>query len=130
MKYQGKKVIGVWIDHKQAIMISTSDRMSEGDYSVIKKIVSKHHSDHSSSENAHHKKLAQEIHHLYDEVSQFIKEDDAIFITGPGTAQEELKNYLNTDQHFKNKEIELGTSDHPTDNQMIAEVRNHFNENK
>ncbi len=130
MKYQGKKVIGVWIDHQQAIMISTADRMSTGDYSVLKKIASAHHGDHSSSEDSHHKKVAQDIIRLYDDVSQFMKEDDAIFITGPGTAQEELKNHLQNDQHFKSKEIELGTSDHPTENQMIAEVRNHFNESK
>ncbi len=130
MKYQGKKVIGVWIDHQQAIMISTEDRMNSGEFSVLKKIASAHHGDHSSSEDAHHKKVAQDIHQLYGDVSKFILETDAIFITGPGTAQEELKNYLQTDQHFKSKEIELGTSDHPTDNQMIAEVRNHFNQGK
>lgn len=126
MKYQGKKVVGVWIDHKQAFIIATSDRKNVGDYSVVKKMDAPYRADHSSNENAHHKKVAQEIKQLYENVSKELLTDDAIFITGPGTAQEELKNFLAQNQHFHNKEIALGTSDHPTDNQRVAEVRNHF----
>ena len=126
MKYNGKKVVGVWIDHKHAFVISTPDRKNLGEFGVVNKIESKHHADHSSNENAHHNKVAQEIHRLYENVSKHIVSDDAIFITGPGTAQEEFKNFLKQDQHFRNKEIVIGTSDHPTENQRVAEVRNHF----
>jgi len=126
MSYQGKKVVGIWIDHKQAFVIGTADRKNNGEFSVLQKFASKHHADHSSSEDAHHNKLAQEIRHLYAEVAGHIKSDDAIFITGPGTAQEEFKNFLSDDQHFHAAEIKIGTSDHPTENQMIAEVRKHF----
>lgn len=126
MSNKGKKLVGVWIDHKHAYIIGTPDRSNHGEYDVVKKLSAQHHSDHSSSENAHHNKVAQEIHKLYEDVTHQLTGDDSIFITGPGTAQEELKNFLKQNQHFHNKEIQLGTSDHPTGNQMIAEIRNHF----
>jgi stalled ribosome rescue protein Dom34 len=126
MNHTNKKVVGVWLDHKQAMIIATSNQESEGEYGIIKKISAQHHSDHSSSEDAHHKKASQEVHKLYEAISHEVSAHDEIYITGPGTAQEELKNFLAKDMHFKNKEISLGTSDHPTENQMIAEVRDHF----
>ncbi|MBX7052140.1 MAG: hypothetical protein K1X54_08905 [Flavobacteriales bacterium] len=126
MKYQSKKVAGVWIDHQHAYIIGNADLKSQGDYGVIKKIVSKHHADHSSSEDAHHHRIAQEIKQMYEHVAEQIQAAEAIYITGPGNAQEELRNYLMKDRKFQGKEIALGTSDHPTDNQRVAEIRKHF----
>ncbi|MBL7891465.1 MAG: hypothetical protein JNL63_02445 [Bacteroidia bacterium] len=126
MKYKGKKVAGVWIDHKHAYIISTPDRKNEGTYDVIKKIEVHHHADHSSSENVHHNKEAKELKALYQDVSAQLAADDAIFIIGPGTSQEELKNFLQQNSQFKGKEIELGTADHLSMNEMIAKVRTHF----
>lgn len=126
MKYQSKKVAGVWIDHQHAFIIGNEDFKSQGDYAVIKKITSKHHADHSSSEDAHHHKVEQEIKHMYASVADEIQPVDAIFITGPGNAQEEFRNFLMKERKFQEKEIALGTSDHPTDNQRVAEVRKHF----
>ena len=60
-------------------------------------------------------------------VASKVKTADAIFIIGPGTAQEELRNFLNKDQHFTKKEIEIGSADSLTMNEMIAKVRSHFN---
>jgi stalled ribosome rescue protein Dom34 len=126
MSYQGKKIAGVWIDHRHAYVISTPDRAHTGEYSIIKKMEAQHHSDHSSSENAHNHKLATETHKLYESVSSVIQDVDSIFLTGPGTAQEEFQNYLKKEHAFGGKEISIGTSDHPTDNQKIAEIRKHF----
>jgi stalled ribosome rescue protein Dom34 len=126
MSYQGKNVVGVWIDHKQAYIIGTNDRKNLGDYQVINHIKSKQHADHSSSEVAHHNKVAQEIGQMYEAVMDHLVSEDAIFISGPGRAQEELRNKMVEDGRFQKKEIVIGTSDHPTDNQRIAEIRAHF----
>ena len=126
MKYNTKKVAGVWIDHKHAYIISTSDRKNEGTYEVIKKIEAEHHTDKSSSESVHHNKENQELKGFYQQVSTQLEGDDALFIVGPGKAQEELKNFLQQKQNFKNKEIELGTADHLSMNEMIAKIRTHF----
>ncbi len=126
MSYQGKNVVGVWIDHKQAYIIGTQDRKNNGDYQVISHIKSKRHSDHSSSEVAHHNKVAQEVGQMYEAVMGHLVSEDAIYICGPGSAQEELRNIMTVDHRFLKKEIVIGTSDHPTDNQRIAEIRDHF----
>lgn len=126
MGYTGKKVVGVWIDHQNAFIISTPDRMHHGEFSIIHKLAASHHADHSSNEQAHNHKVTAERHKLFEKVSHLIDADDSIFVTGPGTAQEEFSHYLKQQHPFLKKEIAIGTSDHPTENQKIAEVRNHF----
>ncbi|HJW27742.1 MAG TPA: hypothetical protein VJ508_00660, partial [Saprospiraceae bacterium] len=51
---------------------------------------------------------------------------DEILIFGPGKSQEELRNFLHEDAHFNSKRIILTTSQHITDHQMIATVRDFF----
>ena len=129
MDYQGKKVVGVWIEHKHAYVIGNADSQHDGTYDVLHKIEAPHMTDHNNSEKTHHTKETIQLHHLYKDVSKHLESADAIYIIGPGTAQEELKNYLKESQHFKNKEIQLGTADHLTMNQMVAQVRTHFYHN-
>jgi stalled ribosome rescue protein Dom34 len=126
MKYQGKKVVGVWIDHKIAHIIATPDRQYDGEYDVRNKVQVHEHPNHTNNENVNNNKANNELNKMYDEVSKHIAEDDVIYLIGPGTAQEEFKNYLGQNSHFRTKEIEIGTADHPTKNQMVAEIRTHF----
>ncbi len=126
MNYKGKKVTGVWIDHKHAYLIGTPDRNNDGTYGIIKKIEAVELIDHNRSEKTHHTKEDQILKGLYKDVTAQLESDDAIYIIGPGTAQEELRNFLKENKHFKDKEIEIGTADHLTTNEMIAQIRTHF----
>ncbi|MBU6203748.1 MAG: hypothetical protein ACK5AS_01060 [Bacteroidota bacterium] len=129
MKYQNKKVAGVWIDHDHAYIIRSSDYKSNGLFEIQEKIKADHHPEHSGSEHTFHQKQAQEQHKFFSALTSHLNQADALYIFGPGKAQEQLRNYLIEDKQYKNKEIVTGTAQHQTPNQLIAQVREHFYHN-
>jgi stalled ribosome rescue protein Dom34 len=129
MSYQGKKVVGVWMDNKHAFIISSADRKIGGDFDMIKKIERhEHNDDYYKNERVELAKDTQEIKKYFKAIADEIDQDQAIYIFGPGKAQEEFKNVLKENHHFDSKIIELGTSDKLSTNQMIAKVKAHFEE--
>lgn len=127
MSNHEKKVVGVWMDHQHAFVISTSNRSKGGEYDVIHKINrSGHEEDNFKNERVELSKETLELKKYFKAIAAEIIHDDAIFIFGPGKAQEEFKNMLKDDHHFDSKDIKLGTSDKITNNQMIAKVKDHF----
>jgi stalled ribosome rescue protein Dom34 len=129
MKYQHKKVAGIWLDHHHAYIIRTPDYLAEGEYDVREKIKAEHHGERSGSEHTFHQKEARELNKFFREICKHIQQVDALYIFGPGKAQEQFKNYLSEDKHFQSKEIIIGTAQHQTPNQLIAQVRAHFYHN-
>ncbi len=126
MSYTNKKVTGVWVDHGEALVISTADKSIHGQFTIAEKIVNKHHKDHGSSEKTHNNKTAQELHKYFEEITNHIQGYDAILLFGPGKAQEELKNFMHENKHFSSKEIVVKSGDRFTENEMIAFVKNNF----
>jgi len=126
MSFTNKTVIGVCVDHSEALLIHTPDKSNDGIYEVSAKIHNKHHSDHTHSKNTHNHKKAQELHKYYDEISKQIQGYDAILLFGIGKAQEELKNYLSENKQFQGKNIIVKASDKLTHNETIAFVKKSF----
>jgi predicted nuclease with TOPRIM domain len=127
MSYQGKKVIGVWLNNKNAFIIGTADRKIGSEFSLLKKIDRTNHDDeHYKNERFELAKEKQELKVFYKAISEEIDSVEVIFIFGPGKAQEELKNVLKDMPKFKTKIIEMGTSDKISTHQMIARVKEHF----
>ncbi len=127
MNYQNKKVAGVWIDHGHAYVIRTIDYKADGTYEVHEKIKSEHHAERGGSEHTFHHKESQELKKFFQHITPHLQNTEAIYIFGPGKAQEQFKNFLLEDKHFQHKEIMLGSAQHQTHNQLIAQVRDHFN---
>ncbi|MBK8669632.1 MAG: hypothetical protein IPN89_09250 [Saprospiraceae bacterium] len=121
--YTNLKVAGLWIDHDDAYLVTTPDKMNIGDYSVKDKLKSGHKgSGHGISES----KKQEDLHKFFRSVGTHLGGYDVIFVFGPGKAQEEFKNFMTKEGLVKAK-MELGASDaHITSNQMISKVRDHF----
>ena len=126
MKEQKEKQhAGVWMDHRTAYIITSP--AEDGTYTIQGKVKSdEYHGDKGehASNNAdradarkYHKALAHQLLNF-----------DEILIFGPGTSQEEFRNFLHEDNHFKDKKITLDSAEHVTDNQMVAKVLNFFKE--
>jgi hypothetical protein len=127
MSYQGKKVVSVWMDNKQAFIISTPNRTIGGEYAVIKKILRGGHKDDDyKNERVELSKDSLELKKYFKAIAEEIDQDDAIYIFGPGKSQEELKNVLEDNHLFKSKDITLGSSDKLSTAKMIARVKDHF----
>ena len=127
MNYQGKKVVGVWMDHQRAVVISTDSRKIGADFEKQKEIDRDGHEEEQyKNERVELSKEKLELKRYFKAIADEIDQDDAIFIFGSGKAQEEFKNFLADMHPFSSKEITLGTSDKINVKQMIAKTKAHF----
>ena len=131
-----KKEIGLWLDHRDAIIVILTDGVEE-----IKHITSnseKHirysGSSHSktpeglkevTSEDQRDRKFDNQLNKFYDELIASIRDADSIQIFGPGEAKGELEKRLKHEQ-IKGQILASETADKMTDRQVAAKVREHF----
>ena len=127
---------GVWIDHKQAIVVLVTDAGQK-----IKKITSdiekpgrstgasqsKHRytkNDYVAEDSLERKDVSHR-NKYFDEVFACLRGADAILILGPGEAKGEFSKHIKA-KKLRGLTVELKTSDKMTDRQIAAEVSEHF----
>jgi hypothetical protein len=131
-----KKEIGLWIDHREAIIVTLTDGGEE-----IKHLVSnsgKHMrysgSSHSktpeglkevTAEDQRDRKFGNDLNQFYAEIIASIREADSIQIFGPGEAKGELEKRIER-EGLKGHILAIETMDKMTDHQISAKVREHF----
>ncbi len=122
-----KKQVGLWIDHRKAVIVLVTDEGEE-----VKKIVSgmeKHvrftggdGSEEGSSEDVRDRQFGNHLNSYYDEVIAFIRDADSIQIFGPGEAKGELEKRIEH-EGLKARILAIETVDKMTDKQIAAKVR-------
>jgi len=125
-----KKEIGLWIDHRKAVIVIIKDEGEE-----IKKITSnmeKHvrfksssASEKSAGEDVRDRKFGNHLNSFYDEVIAYIRDADSIQIFGPGEAKGELEKRIEH-EGLKAHILAIETVDKMTDRQISAKVREHI----
>ncbi len=124
-----KSEIGLWIDHRQAVIVVVTDAGEE-----TKRIISnmeKHvrfssgSSEDGSQEDVRDRQFENHLNSYYDEVIAVIRDADAIQIFGPGEAKGELEKRLEH-EGLKGRIVGIETVDKMTDRQIAAKVREHF----
>lgn len=123
------KDIGLWIDHRKAVVVIVSDEGEE-----VKEITShmeKHvrfasgASEDGSSEDVRDRQFENHLNSYYDTVIAVIQDGDSLQIYGPGEAKGELKKRLESKglgQHI----VVVETVDKMTDRQTAAKVRHYL----
>ena len=124
-----KKEIGLWIDHRKAVIVIISNGSEE-----IKEITSnteKHirfaggNSEDGSSEDVRDRQYGNHLNSYYDSVIDVIRDADTIQIYGPGEAKGELEKRLESKglgEHI----VRIETVDKMTDRQITAKVREYL----
>ncbi len=124
-----KSEIGLWIDHRQTVIIIVTDAGAE-----TKRIISnleKHtrfssgSSEDGSQEDVRDRQFGNHLDSYYDEVVAVIRDADAIQIFGPGEAKGELEKRLER-AGLKGHIVGIETVDKMTDRQIAAKVRERF----
>ena len=121
-----KKQIGLWIDHKKAVIVMIKDGEEE-----LRKITSdmgKHDSstgDDGSGEDVRDRKFENHLNKYYDEVIAYIRDADTIQIFGPGEAKGQLEKRIKN-EGLKAQILDIETVDKMTDRQISAKVREQF----
>ena len=121
-----KKVAGLWIDSRKAVVVSNHDTQDISDFK-LKNTLKADVYDGSSNEHTMNNADKTNRIKLYKEIEKAITNSTELYITGPGVAQEELKNYLLETPQYKNLKITLGTDSQLNDDQVLSEVKSHYN---
>jgi hypothetical protein len=121
-----KKTVGLWIDHKKAVIVFGAGKDAE-----IKRIssnIAKHHRQSGVStpaDDVRQRELTGHLNIYYNEVVSCIHDAESILILGPGEAKGELRKRLEK-VNLSRRVVGIETSDKMTDAQIVAKVREHF----
>jgi len=131
-----KKEIGLWLDHREAIIVILTDGGEEIKHitSSSRKHIRYSGSSHSktpeglkevTSEDQRDRKFTKNLNSYYDEVIAVVRGADSIQIFGPGEAKGELEKRIER-EGLKAHILAIETVDKMTDRQISAKVREHF----
>ena len=121
-----KKGIGLWIDHRKAVVVSISH---EGEKTTeITSNMEKHvrftegSTMAGSSEDTRDRQFGNHLNSFYDAVISVIRDGDSIQIFGPGEAKGELKKRLES-KGLGGRIDTVKTVDKMTDRQISEKIR-------
>jgi hypothetical protein len=131
-----KTKVGLWIDHRKAIVVAVTDKGEETRLIISKVERQLRRSGDSPLEGAYDKAQAParnsrqrtyttHLNIYYDAVVACIRDAEAILILGPGEAKAELKKRLKK-SNLNGRIVGMETVDKMTDHQVAAKVRQHF----
>ena len=121
--------VGLWIDHKKAVMVFLSDGGEE--IRVLASNMEKHvrfssdSSEEGSADDMRDRQFAGHLDRFYDDVIAYIHDAESILLLGPGEAKGELAKRLES-KGLKEHMVGIETVDKMTDHQIAARVRQHF----
>lgn len=131
-----KKEIGLWIDHREAVIVILSNGVEETKHiaSNSEKHIRYSGSSHSKNpqgskevtgEDQRDRRFENILNRFYDRVIAVIQDAESIQIFGPGEAKIELKKRL---EHggLKTHILAIEVADKMTDRQISAKVRERF----
>ncbi|HSP64410.1 MAG TPA: hypothetical protein VLQ90_15575 [Pyrinomonadaceae bacterium] len=123
-----KKTVGLWIDHKRAVIVFVAGKDTET--RLISSNIEKHHRQSgvaTPADDVRQRELTGHLNSFYDDVVSCIRDAESILILGPGEAKGELKRRLENSNSSR-RIVGIKTSDKMTDKQIVAVVRGHFNQ--
>jgi len=124
-----KKIAGLWIDHRKAVIAVVSDEGEE--IKTIESIVEKHPGVHSTTpyesqkvqaDDSREREFTGHLRGYYDETIAAVRGADLILIFGPGEAKGELKKRLEKDK-VDARVVSVEAADKMSDRQIVSKVR-------
>lgn len=135
-----KKQIGLWIDHKKAVLLSISE--AGENIQTIESGVGRHvkfrggahpkspySAQYQQGDNQLDNKFTEQLNKFYEKVIAQIRATEALYIFGPGEAKGELEKRI-THEKVNVPIIGIETAGKLTDRQIAAKVRSVFNESR
>jgi stalled ribosome rescue protein Dom34 len=131
-----KTRVGLWIDHKKAVIVSVTDKgeeialiISRGEKQFRRSGDSPLKGDYESqqipADDLRQRTVTEHLKLYYHAVVAAIGDAESILIFGPGEAKGELKKYLKR-KNLGGRIAGIETVDKMTDHQIVAKVREHF----
>jgi hypothetical protein len=128
--------VGVWIDHRKAIVVAVTDKGEETGL-IISKVEKQlrrsgdsplkgpYESQQVPESDSRQRTFTGQLNIYYDAVIASIRDAESILIFGPGEAKGELKKRL-ARNNLGGRIVSMETVDKMTDRQIAAKVRQYF----
>ena len=134
-----KTKVGLWIDHRKAIIVAVTDKGEEVRLIISKverqlrrsgdsPLVGTYDEKRVPASDSRQRTLTAHLNIYYDAVIACIRDAEFILVFGPGEAKGELKKRLKK-ANLGGRIVGMETVDKMTDHQIAAKVRQHFQEN-
>lgn len=120
-----RRLAGLWLDTQKAIITSNHDGQNASEFRILDTVI-RDVQHGNSSENAGNNSDQTTTAKFFKEIDHLLENTEELYITGPGTAQEELKNYLHDTAQFKNLKISVDSSQQMSNEQVLDAVKSHF----
>jgi hypothetical protein len=131
-----KTAVGLWIDHRKAIVVAVTDKGEEIGLIISKAekqlrrsgdspLKGSYESSQVPASNSRQRTLTGHLNIYYDAVIASIGNAEAILIFGPGDAKGELQERLKRN-NLSGRIVGIETVDKMTDRQIAAKVRKYF----
>jgi stalled ribosome rescue protein Dom34 len=125
-----KKVAGLWIDHRKAVIVIVSDGGEET--KQIESGMEKHsrfsggsRSEEGKADDQRDRQFTDHLNRYYDGVISYIRDAESILLFGPGEAKGEIQKQL-ANKGLAGRIVGIETVDKMTDRQIAAKVRQRF----
>lgn len=131
-----KSAVGLWIDHRKAVIVVVTDKGEE-----VKLIISKvekqlrrsgdsplkgrYEAQQVPLDDSRQRDFTGQLNIYYDAVIACLRGAESVLIFGPGEAKGELKRRL-VKNKLGGRIVGVETVDKMTDRQIAAKVRQHF----
>src|SRR5512143_3986181 len=132
-----KTTVGLWIDHRKAIIVTVTDKGEEIGGLIISQVEKQLRRSGDSplkgsyepqqvhADDSRQRTLTGHLNIYYDAVIASIRDAESILILGPGDSKGELKKRLERN-NLGGRIVGVETVDKMTDSQIEAKVRKYF----
>jgi hypothetical protein len=131
-----KTKVGLWMDHRKAVIVVVSDKGEETKLIVSKvekqlrrsggsPLTGPREAQQVPADDSRERAFTGHLNIYYDAVIACIPDAEAILILGPGEAKVELKKRLKSEK-LGGRIVGIETVDKMTDRQIVAKVRQRF----
>lgn len=132
-----KKQTGIWIDSSKAIIVKLSDgkeNITEIESDIENHIYHEKEGDkgtfmgdwHINNEKKFDERKKHQINRFLKNVVEQIRQDDELYVFGPSEIKLKLKSVIENTNHLSSKLKSVETSDSMTLNQVIAKVKDFY----
>jgi hypothetical protein len=118
--------VGIWIDHKRAVIVSVSAGRVTTTTSESEVGAHPRYSADEGGEKKYEERHGQRLQQYYDEIISQLGQPEALLIFGPGEAKLELKERLSRSKTLAEGMVDIETADTLTEPQIVARVKEHF----
>ncbi len=126
-----KNKVGLWIDHKKAVIVSVTG--TGEDTKLIYSNIEEQRIEEQGRQNGRSdpsddirlRVLTEHLNSYYEKVISCLRDAESIFLFGPGEAKGELEKRIEK-ENLGGHNVGVETADKMTDPQIVAKVKEHF----